>query len=360
MLRPHRAEDGLLVRLRIPGGQTTSDVLVALVELAGQFALRPSPGSVQLTSRGNLQLRGLDETRLPELTDRVYDLGLLPSVAHDRVRNIVASPLTGLSPARPDLRQLVRDLDAALCAEPLLAELPGRFLFALDDGRGDVISSAFDLAYLADGFEQGWLVLGGEQPRGVRMDQRDAVEQLIGLAREFVRARDDAGFTSWRIWELPDLGPNLESVALPAGNTHLSLGAVAGAAAVSVPLAFLSRGQALAVDQIAGGGPVVITPWRGLVIPGAAGSLGWLGEHGLVVSDSEVWSKISACVGSPGCAKSRISTADLARELAGQPLRRRAHIIGCERRCGAPVDDHVGLVAPADLRQAMQLLAAAR
>src|SRR5215212_10923571 len=50
LLRPHQAEDGLVIRLRIPGGQTTSHTLLALSRLAG---------TLQLTSRGNLQLRGI-------------------------------------------------------------------------------------------------------------------------------------------------------------------------------------------------------------------------------------------------------------------------------------------------------------
>lgn len=364
LLRPHRAEDGLLARLRIPGGHTTSDVLLALVELAQEFAIRPGPGSVQLTSRGNLQLRGLDERRLPKLTDQVYALGLLPSIAHDRVRNIVASPLTGLTPERPDLRPLVHDLDRALCADQLLAELPGRFLFALDDGRGDVTSLSFDVAYLAEDADHGWLVLGGDHPRGRPVANDNAVAELTRLARDFVRARNDVGSSNWRVWELPDLRPDLKPLGLPAGETHVPLGAVAGAASISVPLAFLSREHAVVIHQAAGGGTVVITPWRGLVIPGAAESLTQLAEVGLVVDDADVWSTISACVGAPGCAKSRISTAEMARALAArlttQPPAQPVHIVGCERRCGAPALDHVDLVAPQDLDQALSQLVAPR
>ena len=53
---------------------------------------------------------------------------------------------------------MVGELDTALCADPDLAELPGRFLFALDDGRGDVASLAFDLGYRAVDDDQGLLV----------------------------------------------------------------------------------------------------------------------------------------------------------------------------------------------------------
>ena len=154
LLRPHLAEDGALVRLRLPGGLTTAATLRELSRIAGSYG----EGSVQLTSRGNLQLRGLTERVLPELVERVAALGLLPSLTHERVRNLIASPLTGLgSGTWADLRPMVSELDEAVCRRAELAELPGRFLFALDDGRGDVSALRFDLAYRAEGTAGGTL-----------------------------------------------------------------------------------------------------------------------------------------------------------------------------------------------------------
>ncbi len=115
----------------------TDGALRALSDAAIAYA----DGDVHLTSRGNLQLRGigLDECgAVPAgLAEVVTAAGLLPSASHERVRNIVASPLSGLAGGLTDVRPLVRELDAGLCADPVLADLPGRFLFGLDDGRGD-------------------------------------------------------------------------------------------------------------------------------------------------------------------------------------------------------------------------------
>ena len=104
-----------------------------------------------------------------------------------------------------------------------------------------------------------------------------------------------------------------------------------------------------AVQQISGGGPVVITPWRGLVLPHAADRLAELAAAGLVVEDGSPWTMISACVGAPYCASGRIETLSLAARLVqsavGLP---RTHLSGCERRCGAPNHDHLDLVAPTE------------
>ena len=342
LLRPHRAEDGLVVRLRIPGGQTTSRTLLALTGLAG---------TLQLTSRGNLQLRGIDEQSLPALTDRVVGLGLLPSASHELVRNIVASPLTGLTPGRPDLRPLIAALDQAICAEPELADLPGRFLFAIDDGTADVWSLAFDVGYRAVDAARGVLSLGSasglsaaEAPgRVIRSSAAPA--EIVHIATEFVRARRSS-HPAWRVWELKDfrrdLAPPPNSGRETFGDLAPPLGAVSGAASVGVPLSFLTSTQAAAVDDAAGGGPVIITPWRTLIIPAAVAKIEALRAAGLITESRSPWSKITACVGAPCCAKSMIDTRKLAEEIARRPAGpvRLIHVSGCERRCGAPIADH--------------------
>ncbi|WP_018680751.1 hypothetical protein [Actinokineospora enzanensis] len=125
-LDTHQAADGGLARVRVPGGRLRADQLHALADLADEFG----DGALELTSRANVQLRGLAPGVEAELADRLAAAGLLPSRPHEKVRNIIASPL-----GRADL---VAGLDAALCAAPELAALPGRFLFAVDDGSGDV------------------------------------------------------------------------------------------------------------------------------------------------------------------------------------------------------------------------------
>lgn len=121
-LQVHRAADGALVRIRLAGGMITPAALTALGQAADQFG---SP-AMELTSRGNIQIRAV--TDAGAVADAVARAGLLPSPTHERVRNIVASPLAGRSGGRIDIRAQVAELDAALCAAPELAALPGRFL----------------------------------------------------------------------------------------------------------------------------------------------------------------------------------------------------------------------------------------
>ena len=118
------------------------------------------------------------------------------------MRNILASPLSGrvdgTGPAGTDVRGLVADLDAGLRADPSLADLPGRILFSLDDGRGDVSGLGADIGVHATGDDEFALVLGGDDT-GVRLGRADAVDVMLAAARAFRDARDG----HWRVTELP-------------------------------------------------------------------------------------------------------------------------------------------------------------
>jgi precorrin-3B synthase len=343
VLRPHLAQDGAVVRVRIPGGQTTGRALGRLSRIARELG----SGDLQLTSRASLQLRGLPDALPDGMIRAVRAAGFLPSETHERIRNILASPMTGISGGAVDVRPLVVELDAGLCASRQLASLPSRFLFAVDDGRGDVSGTHFDLGYRAVDHDQGWLLVGGSD-RGLPVSATDAVNLLLDLAHQFLRASQGSG--AWHVRDVANWATSIAGVrhiTLPHAMAGTPLGAIAGAASVHVPLAMLTPAQAETVETHATG-RVVITPSRGLVLPGAARHLAQLTAAGLVADDASPWSALSACVGTPFCQKSLINTRAYATALAqsGSALQR-THISGCERRCGAPTEPHQDLVAPA-------------
>jgi precorrin-3B synthase len=173
-LRLHAAADGPLARVRVPGGRMTGAQLRAVHGLADRWG----DGHVELTSRANLQLRALREASPDELAAHLRQAGLLPSETHELVRNIAASPLAGGLP--------VRALDEALCADPVLAALPGRFLFALDGGAGDVAFGADVAAMLLDG--EAAVLFAGRDP-GLRVPVADVVPALLAAAHAFLAER---------------------------------------------------------------------------------------------------------------------------------------------------------------------------
>ena len=170
----------------------------ALARLAGELG----DGRVELTSRGNVQLRGLAADAAGPLTDQLTRAGLFPSPRHDLVRNVLASPLAGLD-GGPDLTAIVQTLDAALCARPRLAELPGRFLFAVDDGRGDVVGLGPDVVaqVRADGAVVNGLAVRSAATGHAGTDYaatghavaEDVVTVMLACAEAFLDATDGRG-----------------------------------------------------------------------------------------------------------------------------------------------------------------------
>jgi precorrin-3B synthase len=133
------------------------------------------------------------------VAERLTACGLLPSPTHERARNVLASPLSGISGGLADVRGLATALDEALCARPALAELPGRFLFALDDGRGDVAAEEPDLCWRAVSPDSGTLLVAGTDT-GLTVPLDAAPTVLLDAAEAFLTLRG----TAWRAAELPD------------------------------------------------------------------------------------------------------------------------------------------------------------
>jgi precorrin-3B synthase len=204
-LTVHQAADGALLRIRLPGGAITAHQLATLAEAATSFGST----AMELTSRGNIQLRALTDTEA--VAAALTATGLLPSATHERVRNIVASPLSGRAGGLADVRPLVGALDAAIQAEPALADLPGRFWFGLDDGRGDVCGLAPDVGIHLIRADRAALLLAGTDT-GVRMTPGAAVATLIGIAKRFLDVRGKA----WQVSELDDPSVLLRGLTVTA------------------------------------------------------------------------------------------------------------------------------------------------
>jgi precorrin-3B synthase len=119
---------------------------------------------------------------------------------------------------------------------------------------------------------------------------------------------------------------------------------------VAVPLGRLTSAQAEVLADVASGGEIRLTPWRGAVLPGltraeAEDAAGRLRAAGLVVDPGSPWIGVTACAGRPGCAKSLADVrADATAVVALAPPARHAsgtdtlpvHWAGCARRCGRP------------------------
>jgi precorrin-3B synthase len=360
-LQTHPAADGALARVRVPGGLLSGDQLRVLARAARELG----NGALELTSRGNVQLRGLAPGAEAELGSRLAAAGLLPSATHERVRNVLASVLTGRSGGHLDARPWVRAFDAGLCADPDTAALPGRFLVTLDDGRGDVAGLGGDVGLVALDPGTVALTLAGADS-GLRAAPGEAVALGLAAVRAFLAERAAQGGSAWRLAELDD-GPRRVAARIPRSSPSGRGSAHEGdprpplvgphrqddggtALVAVVPLGRLTAGQA---ELVAATSPdLQLTPFRGIALAGVAGAAAdVLSAAGLVLDPGSPWLRVTACAGRPGCARSLADVrADAAAALAAGTLPAggaRQHWAGCARRCGRPHGEVVDVVATA-------------
>ncbi|MER5974921.1 precorrin-3B synthase [Streptomyces sp. NPDC001857] len=361
-LRLHTADDGALARIRVPGGVLT----VRQAQTLAEASARLGDGELHLTSRGNVQVRGLDPGCGGELAALLDTAGLLPSPGHERVRNIVASPLSGLDGrGRIDVRPWLTELDAALCASEPARALSGRFLFALDDGRGDVAALDADVTLRATADGRAELGLGSAG-KALLVSAEDAPRAALAAAETFLETMRATGTGVWRVDELPcsdgsfiDLvgrrlageGIGHERCPRDAGRTGgPPPGAVGTGLSAHVPFGRLAARQWRELTDVAVG-ELRLTPWRGVVLPtpraDVDASLARLAAAGLVTDPGSPWLRVGACIGRPGCGRSRADVQADATEAraalapGGLPL----YWSGCERRCGHPRGDRIDVVA---------------
>jgi sulfite reductase beta subunit-like hemoprotein len=342
----HTAEDGALARVRLPAGRVSARQLAAI---AAGAAL--GNGLVDLTSRANLQLRGLPLDAGVEL-ERVFERGhLLPSVSHERVRNILASPLAGRHPAsRAQTDDLVDEFDAGLRADPALAALSGRFLFAFDDGSRLLDGERADIALVADDAGTFSLRVGGSSTT-ICVARQDAAELALRAARAFLAIADGA----WRVADLEDGG--LASIGALGGEPLplaratrpvLRPGVTSQLDGLQAITALAPLGR-LDARQLEGLLELVtdthtelrVSPWRTITIPDLSpnlvpDALEVLTRLGLVLSPESGWFGLTACAGLGACPKARIDVRAAAAHRAARRDRDSGleHWSACPRRCG--------------------------
>ncbi|MBF6080493.1 precorrin-3B synthase [Nocardia cyriacigeorgica] len=376
VLRLHEAADGPLARVRVPGGRLDPHQVQALAAAAEELG----DGNIELTSRGNVQLRQVRDAR--ELTGRLEAAGLLPSHTHERVRNIVASPLSGRIGGLADVHPLVGSLDAGLRAAARLADLPGRVLFALDDGRGDVSALGPDIGAHAVGADEFAILLAGRDS-GLRVSAADTADVLLAAAHGFL----DLGSGHWRLHEIEDGAERLaESLGLtpvsprvdietapppPIGWLPQDNGLVALGAGIRLGSLPARTAEFLAAVER----PLFITPWRSIVLTDldewpAEQVVRVLAPMGLIFDANSPWLQVTACAGRPGCAKSHTDvradataavesgrvlppdtttpTTDSPTPADQLPIAGRQHWSGCDRHCGRPAGPVTDVTAGPD------------
>lgn len=334
-LRPMASGDGLVVRVRVPLGRlepAQAGALAALAQAHGN-------GIIDLSARGNLQMRGVTAQSHPALLEGLAALGLLDdSAAAEARRNILLTPFWV---AGDDSHRIAQDLTKALTLSTLT--LPGKFGFAVDCGPRPVLRAASSDIRIERG-QTGLICRADSAPEGVTVTPETAAETALALATWFLKS---GGAPTGR----GRMARHLARTPLPARftGTALTQGAPAPApgpcAAPGLParstLCALPFGRIQAETLAAlATVPLRLTPWRMVLTEGPATA------SGLITDPADPRLRVTACPGAPDCVQALTATRALAEALAPMvPEGALWHVSGCAKGCAHPGTADVTLCA---------------
>jgi precorrin-3B synthase len=374
VLRPTETGDGLIAKVRAPGGRLTLDQAATLAVAARACG----NGRLLLSARANFHIRGVSEATLADLHRRLGGVGLLdrdPDV--ERLRNIVASPLSDLDQdAAFDLAPSVAALERRLAEDRSLRPLPEKFGYVIDSrGRlplADIDADIrFEGTFEAD--EQAFAVyLSGEDAWAVVSASDEIGQAAARLAHAFL-ALAGAGEDAPRRMRTLVARVGAEAVFNEAGFDAVpyprasspvrlaeALGAhayrktiVVGAAAPFGEIDSNALSALIGQAHRAGADGLRLAPWRTLFFTGAAprGAASLVKEAaklGFIVEAGDARLRVAACPGAPACLNAvhgvRDDAARWARLLPqGEGVI--LHASGCIKGCARPVPTAVTLVA---------------
>lgn len=339
---PVEQRDGVLVRVPLVGGHVDGAQLVALARAA-----RRGTDVVELTNRGNLQLRGFAAEAAVSVLDDLRGAGLGDPAAARVTVSPFSDAYVALRPSlvaalaaveRGDGPRLapkfvvhIDDVDGRTSdrrAEVSLCPSGGRWRVRVDQigvaemGASDVLAVVADVAMLCRG-------LGGDARVG------DAV---AAVGRDAVASTEALGRFRWNA-ALADVAVAPPEVGC-AGDGRAVVGARFGrtnAAGLEALASLVTTGIVASCR---------VTPWRTVLVNAPARraevasvcrSAGWLVD----ATDPAVG--IVACIGVKGCFQSSLDTlaeAEAQVRLRAGGAHGTVHVSGCDKRCATrgPVD----------------------
>ena len=315
-LRPMQSGDGLVLRVRARNGRLSPHQAQVIAGLSRRLG----NGLIDLTSRANLQLRGLDADGHEKAIVALRGLDLLDVTPQAEARrNIILSPFAPLGgPAWLAATALARRLTAADAPD-----LPGKFGFAVDQAAPILSDAPADIRLIpGDGR---WRI----HPDGAdwHLVSDDPAGAAVALTHWFMAA----GGVRDRRGRMRDLirraAPHPQAIAgdLPAPAPRPQPGAVPQGWLLGFGFGQISADQLSSIDA-----PLRLTPWRMLLVE----SQGRPRVLGAIEAPGDPMLRMHACTGTPGCPQALADVRALARRLAPRITQATTlHLSGCAKGC---------------------------
>ena len=388
-----------MMRLRTPHGILNSAQMRVLAEVVERYG---DDGCADITTRQNMQMRGIRLEDVPEILRRLKAVGMTSiQSGMDNVRNITGSPVAGLDAEELiDTRELVQQVQDMITnygeGNPEFTNLPRKFNIAIEGGRDNSVHAeindiAFVPAYKAD--QLGFNVLVGGFFSAKRCEAAiplnvwvNANQEVVTLCRAILEVYRDNGSRANRhksrlMWLLDEWGIEKFRAALeqhlgyPLASAaekeaidwekrdHLGIYPQKQAGLNYVGL-HIPVGRLLAADmfdlariaEVYGSGEMRLTVEQNLIIPHVAtDNLEALQGEALLskfsLAPQPLQRALVSCTGAQFCNFALVETKNRAVALAKEldallslPRPVRIHWTGCPNSCGQPQVADIGLM----------------
>ncbi|MBD2328199.1 ferredoxin--nitrite reductase [Alkalinema sp. FACHB-956] len=149
-----------MMRMRLPCGIVSSEQMRVLADVVSRYG---EDGVADITTRQNLQLRGLRLEDIPDILRRYESVGLTSvQSGMDNVRNITASPVAGIDADELyDTRELVQQVQDMITNQgqgnPEFTNLPRKFNIAIAGCRDNSVHAEINDIAFVPAFKEGQL-----------------------------------------------------------------------------------------------------------------------------------------------------------------------------------------------------------
>lgn len=192
--RKKRTPGRFMMRLKVSNGILDADQCRYLGEAVEGYG---EDGCLDITTRMNIQLRGVALTEAGDVCQRLYDIGLTSFMSGmDNVRNMVGSPIAGIDPheivdTRPFCKAIENMITNDRKGRPELTNLPRKFNICVSGSRDDFAHTHINdiglvpMANPARGGEVGFnVVVGGffsikRNEEAIPMDTWLTMEEVV-------------------------------------------------------------------------------------------------------------------------------------------------------------------------------------
>ncbi|MBD2663263.1 precorrin-3B synthase [Richelia sinica] len=373
------AQDGILTRIRIPGGIINNQQFCAIADIADNCG----GGYVDVTNRANIQIREIKSEISNNVYSHLQSLGIGANNPHvDHIRNIMTSPTAGIDAKEViDTRPFVQAWDEYICNYPQLGALSAKFSVSFDGGgqvsvQGIVNDISLNAVLINNAVYFRLCLSFGEKGKlpedtGILLTPDECLPVLAALAAVYLQYTDTTMRRKVRLREvINNLGvdkyldlalgekftsrKSLHSISTSPNHNYSHVGIHRQKQpqlfyiGVVLPLGRLEtwqiRGLVNIVEKL-GNGNIRLTPWQNLLVTDIpAAKLVEVETEivtlGLSYSPTNIQSALVACSGKRGCASAMTETKDHALALANyiqshialeQPIN--IHFSGCSKSC---------------------------